>query len=242
MVLSAGAVRSAAILLSSADENHPQVGKPLRPGWPQLHEPQLFGGAGAPPFQAQSVDLSEDPAGQRLLPDGRTEWRTARQYPAARQDHRPDPRCEFAAAATARALDRRSLDRSLCHVGGSTQSRKPRDGAERSHHARLEAVELGGAPRSGRQAEVTDPESRLPGRALASLRPPHALPSMRHGAHGFGPDDERGRQFRAQPRSSQSLHRRRVDPADLGRRQPALTIAALALRSGQHIIETEFSQ
>ncbi len=220
VVLSAGAVRSAAILLSSADERHPQglanrsdqVGRnfmnhncsavlalhPFRRN-PSVYQKTLL---------VNDFYLTGGPNGEPL---GNIQLLGKITGPIlSASSPLPRPLAHWIAD---RSIDLYAMSEDLPNpesrvtvgTAGSCSTGNGRTGRRIS-------------PR--RQIEITDPKSRLPGRALAPVRSAHALPPMRHGAHGFGPDDECGRQFRAQPRSSQSLHRRCVDPADLGRRQP----------------------
>ena len=216
VILSAGAVNSAVLLLRSRLANR------SGPGRAQLHEPQLLGGAGGEPIPPEHGRLSEDAYCQRLLPDRRS--RTARRsatFSSSGKISGPHPRrgersCRRRSRAGSRAM--RSIFYAMSEDLPDPASRVTVEGdrivfdwrrsnweAHEALVARLKAV----LRRAGFPLVLSKP-----------VRPAHALAPVRHGADGHRSGDQRRRRLLPRPRPPEPLRGRRELPADLGGGEP----------------------
>ena len=156
VVVSAGAVNSAALLLRSANEHHPEgLGNSSGRRRPPLHVAHQLGARRG--LQGPEPDaLPEDARPQRLLLRlGRLRV-PARAHPDARQVRpRGDQGRRAGAHARLRArLHRQSRRRLLAHLRGSPRSRQPRHRRpQRAHPRGLHRHQLRGPPAPDRQAQ-----------------------------------------------------------------------------------------
>jgi glycine/D-amino acid oxidase-like deaminating enzyme len=180
VILAAGAVQSSVLLLRQL----------VRPGRPQLHEPQFERGAGGLAFLSQRLDLSEDIRVQRFLPLGRRGRPAAWQCPASRPRLGRDSEGEHAVCPRMAAQRHfEACDRFLRDERGYPASREPDHGRRRQNRAEMASDELGCASRPGSQAQGRAEDVGLPDRAVAALRQAHAVASVRHGEDGQRPRD-----------------------------------------------------
>ena len=213
----------------------------LRRGRPSFHEPQFVGGARDRSAHGQRLGLSEDARAQRFLSRRRTRRAAARQRSAARPRHRPDPESQHRERAGMGAECAEPAQRRLvCDERGSAEPGEPRDGRRRTHPARLEAQQLERASRTGRAA-ARAPEAPPAIRSCSSqrVRSPHAVASVRHGPHRRDPALRRSIPIAAPgtiPICSSSTASFLPTSAAVN---PALTIAAQALRVADHIAKTD---
>ena len=198
VVVSCGAINSAALLLRSANDKHKQgLANSSGPGRAQLHVPPELGHPGDL-HQAEPHRVPEDPRDQRLLPQraatGSTRWATS----DARQGDQGDAAggaAPFVPRAHAR-LHGEPLDRLVDHLGGPAVSRQPRDArAATAASLEIHAEQRGRAQSAARQAEGIERRSGPRSTLFAERRLPRSASrspaSPTRSAPRFGPTPRR---------------------------------------------------
>ena len=102
---------------------------------------------------------------------------------------------------------------------GPAEPGKPRDGGRRTDPARLEAQQLERSRRARQGLQGAVARRGLSDRADETVRPAHAVASVRHRAHRVEPHDLAARPLLPRLGPSEPFRGRRLVPADLGGRQ-----------------------
>ena len=146
VVLSAGAVQSAVLLLRSTTDRYPKgLANSLRPGRPQLHEPQLLARCSRcrPPIatprstrrpSASTITISATARAARRSATSSCSGRISGAILKANMPLVPEWLLDQTLAACHRLLR---------HERGHAESRKPHDGRRRAHRPAVEAHQLG---------------------------------------------------------------------------------------------------
>ena len=211
--------------------------QPLGRRRPLFHEPQLHRDARGRSARAQRLGLPEDAGHQRLLLRRRPRRPAARQRPAAGQDHRPDPPGQRALGARVRHVLARSPQRRLVpDERGPARPREPRPRRRRDHRPRLAPLQHDRARPAGRAGCARS--SRPPATRSCSPAPSTAArlrTSAARSASAPIPPPPRSTRSAAPTTTPTCIV---VDASFLPTSaavNPALTIAAQALRVADHL-------